>query len=162
MAIVNAPLNQNDIKLICYGTIMVTGPDYPDVFSTPDTSDVDDYTLIGTHKFSNITGLKYVWGEFDGITYGFSLKEGGNPTPVTQSIWVHSKEAGDKNFSASGKRLDILLAYEYTDWEGGIKSAAWTFLNVDPVEADVIDFTVPAKRNGRKPLTLKFWVRNSV
>lgn len=162
MAPVNETLSQNDIKLICYGTIMITGPDYPDEFSNS-FLDPSSFTQIGgVHTFNNSPGLKYVWGTFEGIEYGFSLKQDGAYPSSVQSVWVHSKEAGDKNVSASGVRLDVRFDYAYRDSNGATREASWTFFNVDPVEADVIDFTVPAKRNGRKPIAIAMRVRRSV
>lgn len=161
MATVNETLSQNDIKLICYGTIMITGPDYPDEFSNS-FLDPSSFTQIGgVHAFNSSPGLKYVWGTFEGIEYGFSLKQDGACPSSVQSVWVHSKEAGDKNVSASGVRLDIRFDYAYRDSTGATREASWTFFNVDPVEADVIDFTVPAKRNGRKPIAIAMRVRRS-
>ena len=160
MATVNEALSQNDIKLICYGTIMITGPDYPDEFSNSFLDPIS-FTQIGVHTFNNSPGLKYVWGSFEGIEYGFSLKQDGAYPAATQSVWIHSKEAGDKNASASGVRLDIRFDFAYREANGQMAEASWTFFNVDPVEADVVDFTVPAKRNGRKPVALAMRVRRA-
>ena len=160
MATINESLSQNDIKLICYGTIMITGPDYPEEFSDFLPA-AGDFTPIGEHTFTSASGLKYVWGNFEGIEYGFSLKQDGAYPAATQSVWIHSKEAGDKNASASGVRLDIRFDYKYRNSLGQLANASWTFNNVDPVEADVVDFTIPAKRNGRKPVALSMLVRRA-
>ena len=161
MALASAPLSKDDIRLISYSTIVVNGPDYPDVFNEHPDSAVD-WTKIGSHTFTGIRGLKYVWGTFNGIQYGFSIPEGGNPPPVTQIINVISKEPGDRNRSASGVRLDIRLGYVYRDSLGSVRFVSWEFNNVDPVEADVIDFTVAARRDDRVPLSIDFYVKSAV